>query len=226
MRDKRTKQDQQLRQPTGDGCSRRRFLGGSLAAGALLAFSVPAESASIAETMGEVLVNGARAMRDTVIRVGDRIETAAGASLVFRIGNDAFLVREMSTVMLEAPAGAKALLAGLRLVTGAVLAVFGPGMRSVMTGLVTGAIRGTGIYVEATPSRTYFCTCYGNVGLTAKDGTTKDVKTANHAAHYIEAKSGAAGSIVAAPMLNHNNQELAMLEKLAGRAPRLRTDRN
>ena len=37
---------------------------------------------------GEVLVNGVRAMRDTVIRVGDRIETAAGASIVFRIGND------------------------------------------------------------------------------------------------------------------------------------------
>lgn len=214
------------KQSTGSGCSRRRFLGRSVAVGALLTLGAPAESASIAETMGEVLVNGARAMRDTVIRVGDRIETAAGASLVFRIGSDAFLVREMSTVMLEAPAGAKALLSGLRLVTGAVLAVFGPGMRSVMTGLVTGAIRGTGIYVEATPARTYFCTCYGNVGLTAADGAKKDVVTANHAAHYIHAKPDAAGSIAAAPMLNHNNQELAMLEKLAGRAPRLKPDRS
>lgn len=226
MRNKRTEQFQQYLQATGHPCSRRRFLGGSLAAGALLALSAPVESASLGETMGEVLVNGARAMRDTVVRVGDRIETAAGASLVFRIGNDAFLVREMSTVMLEAPAGAKALLSGLRLVTGAVLAVFGPGMRSVMTGLVTGAIRGTGIYVEATPARTYFCTCYGNVGLTAADGAKKDVKTANHAAHYIHAKSDAAGTIIAAPLLNHNNQELAMLEKLVGREPRLRTDRN
>ena len=216
----------QANQTTGGCCSRRRFLGGGLAAGVLLTLSVPADSASIGETMGEVLVNGVRAMRDTVIRVGDRIETAAGASIVFRIGNDAFLVREMSTVMLEAPAGAKALLSGLRLVTGAVLAVFGPGMRSVMTGLVTAAIRGTGIYMEATPARTYFCTCYGHVGLTAADGTAKDVKTANHVAHYIQAKTDAAAAIVAAPMMNHDNRELAMLEKMAGRAPRLRMDRN
>ncbi len=206
---------------TGRHFSRRRFLGQSVAVGAVLTFSVPVMAASIGETMGEVLVNGMRATRDTVIRIGDRIETAAGASLVFRIGNDAFLVREMSTVMLEASSGSRALLSALRVVTGAVLAVFGPGMRSVMTGLVTGAIRGTGIYVEATPARTYFCTCYGNVGLSAADGTKKDVIATNHTAHYIHAKADAGGSIVAASMLNHNNQELAMLERLAGRKSRL-----
>ena len=149
-----------------------------------------------------------------------------GASLVFRISNDAFLVREMSTVMLEASSGSRALLSALRLVSGAVLAVFGPGMRSVMTGLVTGAIRGTGIYVEASPARTYFCTCYGNVGLSAADGTKKDVIATNHTAHYIHAKADAGGPIFAAPLLNHSNQELAMLEKLAGRKPRLKTDAN
>ena len=209
---------------TGRGFSRRLFLGRSVAAGAVLTLSLRVQSASIGETMGEVLVNGMRAARDTVIRIGDRIETAAGASLVFRIGNDAFLVREMSMVMLEASPGTKALLSGLRIVTGAVLAVFGPGMRSVMTGLVTGAIRGTGIYVEATPARTYFCTCYGNVGLSAVDGAQKDVITTNHSAHYVYAKADRGGSIVAAPMLNHSNQELAILEKLAGRKPRLKTD--
>ena len=139
-----------------------------------------------------------------MIRIGDRIETAAGASLVFRIGNDAFLVREMSTVMLEASSGGKALLSGL----------------------VTGAIRGSGIYVEATPERSYFCTCYGNVGLSAAAGAKKDVMTTNHSAHYIHAKADTGKSIVAAPMLNHSNQELAMLEKLAGRKSRLKAEPN
>lgn len=161
-----------------------------------------------------------------MIRIGNRIETAAGASLVFRIGNDAFLVRQMSTVMLEASSGGKALLSGLRVVTGAVLAVFGPGMRSVMTGLVTVAIRGSGIYVEATPERSYFCTCYGKVGLSAAAGAKKDVMTTNHSAHYIHAKADTGKSIVAAPMLNHSNQELAMLEKLAGRKSRLKAEPN
>ena len=158
-----------------------------------------------------------------MIRIGDRIETAAGASLVFRIGNKAFLLRQMSTVLLEASSGGKALLSGLCVVTGAVLAVFGPGMRSVMTGLVTGAIRGSGIDIEATPARSYFCACYGKVGLSAAAGAKKDVMTTYHSAHYIHAKADTAGSIVAASMLNHSNQELAMLEKLAGRKPRLKS---
>ena len=106
---------------------------------------------------------------------------------------------------------------------GAVLAVFGPGMRSVMTGLVTGAIRGSGIDIEATPARSYFCACYGKVGLSAAAGAKKDVMTTYHSAHYIHAKADTAGSIVAASMLNHSNQELAMLEKLAGRKPRLKS---
>ncbi len=202
--------------------SRRRFLGQTVAVGAVLTLAWPAQPASIGETMGEVLVNGMRAMRDTVIRVGDRIETAAGAHLVFRIGNDAFLVREMSSVVLEASAGTKALLSGLRLVTGALLGVFGPGMKLISTSLVSGAIRGTGIYVEASPERSYFCTCYGDVGLSSADGAKKDVITRDHSAHYIHAKPGAAGAIVSAPMMGHTNAELAMLEKLVGRAPRLK----
>jgi hypothetical protein len=200
---------------------RRRFLAQSVATGAVLAFAMPVWSATIGETMGEVLVNGVRAMRDTVIRAGDRIETAAGAHLVFRIGNDAFLVREMSVLVLEASAGTRALLSGLRLVTGGLLAVFGTGMKTISTSLVSGAIRGTGVYVEAAAGRTYFCTCYGSVGLSAADGSIKDVVARDHTAHYIHAGAGAAGTIVGATMVNHSNAELAMLEKLAGRAPRL-----
>jgi hypothetical protein len=122
----------------------------------------------------------------------------------------------MSTVQLESKAGSL-VISGLRVVTGAVLAVFGPGMRSVMTGLVTAAIRGTGIYVEAGAEQTYFCTCYGDVSLTAADGSRKDVVTRNHSAHVIRAGS----AMQVAPMMNHDNAELAALEKRVGRVPRL-----
>jgi hypothetical protein len=204
------------------GDTRRRFFRQSAALGAALLLSQPAQSASIAETTGEVLINGARAMRDAVIKAGDRIETAAGARIAFRVGNDAFLLREMSVVVLEASPGSRAIMSGLRLLTGALLGVFGAGMKMIQTNLVAGAIRGTGIYVEAAAERSYFCTCYGDVGLSATDGAKKDVATRNHSAHYIFAGGRAGGSIVTAPMVNHDNRELAMLEKLAGRAPRLK----
>ena len=38
---------------------------------------------------------------------------------------------------------------------------------------------------------------------------------------YVYAKAASSASIVEAPMINHTNAELAMLERLAGRAPRL-----
>ena len=205
------------------GEQRRRFLRRSAALGTALALSRPAAAASIAETAGEVLINGARAMREAVIRAGDRIETAAGAHIAFRVGNDAFLLREMSVVVLEASPGSRAIMSGLRLLTGALLGVFGAGMKMIQTNLVTGAIRGTGIYVEVTAKRAYFCTCYGDVGLTAADGAKIDVATRNHSAHFVYPAGQAGGTIVAADMVNHHNRELAMLEKLAGRAARLPT---
>ncbi len=201
---------------------RRRFLQQSAVIGAALLLPQVAVAATVVQSMGEVLVNGVQAMRDTLIKAGDTVKTGAGATVIFVLGADVFMLRQMSSMQLENKGGAL-LINGLRLVTGAMLAVFGPGMRSVMTGFVTAAIRGTGIYVEASAEKTYFCTCYGEVGLAAADGTKKDVLTNNHSAHFIHAKAAAGSVIFAAPMMNHNNQELAQLEKLVGRVPRLKS---
>jgi hypothetical protein len=200
--------------------ARRRFIQHAALAGAAFLLPQPVAAATVAEMAGEVLVNGRQAMRNTVIRAGDAIRTGAAASFSFTLGADAFLLRQMTSIVIEGKADSL-FISGLRVVSGAVLGVFGPGMRSIMTSLVTGAIRGTGVYVEVAPEQTYFCTCYGNVGLVATDGAKKDVVTNNHAAHVIVAKPGAAGSIAVAAMRDHNNQELAALEKLAGRTPRL-----
>ncbi len=200
---------------------RRRFLRQSAAIGAALLLPQPVFAATVVQSMGEVMVNGVQAMRDTLIKAGDTVKTGAGATVIFVLGADVFMLRQMTSLQLESK-GSSLLISGLRLVTGAMLAVFGPGMRSVMTGFVTAAIRGTGIYVEASAEKTYFCTCYGDVGLAAAEGAKKDVLTNNHSAHYIRAKAVAGSAIVAAPMMNHNNQELAQLEKLVGRVPRLK----
>lgn len=198
--------------------ARRRFLQATAVTGAALLFAQPAHTAALAELNGEVLVNGRRAMRDTVIRAGDTVRTGGDAMARFVIGADAFLLRGMSEVVFEAQRDSL-LINGLRLVTGGLLAVFGPGMKSIMTQFVTAAIRGTGIYVEAGAGRTYFCTCYGRVGLTAGDGTTREVTADKHTAYFVGAGEG--GRFSAAPFVNHDNRELAALERLAGRTPRL-----
>jgi len=189
-------------------------------AGTALLLPQAVTAAQIAELAGDVTVTGRRALSNTVIRAGDTVKTGANAMVSFVIGADAFMPRAMSEVVIENKTGAL-LISGLRVITGAMLAVFGPGMRNVMTGFVTAAIRGTGIYVEVSPGKTYFCTCYGNVGLTSKDGSQQDVIATSHRAHFVHADTLAGEALVVAPMMNHDNRELAMLEKLAGRAPRL-----
>jgi len=43
----------------------------------------------------------------------------------------------------------------------------------MLTATTTAGIRGTGIYVEASPERTYFCTCYGTVEIEDQHRTEK-----------------------------------------------------
>ncbi|NBR27925.1 MAG: hypothetical protein EBT83_05865 [Betaproteobacteria bacterium] len=202
------------------GNARRSFLRQAALAGTALLLPPAVSAVPIAEMTGEVTVNGRRAMRETLIKAGDTVKTGANAMVSFVIGADAFMLRAMSEVVIENKTGVL-LISGLRVITGAMLAVFGPGMRNVMTGLVTAAIRGTGIYVEVLPEKTYFCTCYGHVGLTAKDGAQQDIVATNHRAHFVHAAALAGNVFAPAPLMNHENRELATLEKLAGRAPRL-----
>jgi len=145
-------------------CSRHRrgFLTASAVLGAALLLPCAARSASVRLLEGSVSVNGKPAARATRVRAGDLVETGPDSKLVFVIGQDAFLLRERSSLRLEAPTSrGKAATAGIRLEGGALLAVFGKGRRLIQTATATAAIRGTGVYLEATAEQTYFCTCYG-----------------------------------------------------------------
>lgn len=214
---------------------RRQFLLRALATGALVGGSgwqfealaavlgkVPGklpEGKSVFELSGEVTVNGAPATAQTAIRPGDTLRTGKNGLLIAAIGSDAILLRG-NTEMEIAPA--RAARGFFRLVTGAMLAVFGPRQDTydVRTPIATIGIRGTGVYAESDPEKTYLCTCYGQTQLAAVDdpGAGETIRAVHHdAARYILARADAGRRIVPAPFINHTDLELMTLEALVGR---------
>ena len=150
---------------------RRDVLKGTLVAAAAAAVSplrviqealaLGAVESGVYRIKGTVLVNGRTATEKMPLRAGDVIVTGQGAELVFVANKDAFLVRENTRLELGGSAGA-IILTGFRVITGAVLSVFERGRpKRVVTSTATIGIRGTGLYVESEPTRSYVCTCYG-----------------------------------------------------------------
>lgn len=211
---------------------RRAFLLKALAAGLLAAGGLPGARAqffgrkpqrmpagqSIYEATGAVTVNGQAASAATRIGAADRIETGKGAQLIFVVGFDAFLVRENSRLEL---AGGGGIVNTLRLATGALLSVFGAGAKQVITATAATGVRGTGLYVESEPERSYVCTCYGEVLISAVDdaNTSERIVSRHHDAPRYVLKPGAARRIQPAPFINHTDVELALIEALVGRTP-------
>jgi hypothetical protein len=176
---------------------------------------------------GEVRVNDVIVKQGATVGPDDVISTGAGSEAVFVVGKDAFLIREKSRVELgsgtEKGAGSKGtpVILTLRMKAGKLLSVFGRGKKTFVTATAVCGVRGTGIYVEAEADRTYVCTCYGEVDLEAADAPDQReiVKTTHHEApRYIYAK-GTGRMIATAPMKNHTDQELIMLESLVKRRP-------
>jgi hypothetical protein len=216
---------------------RRRLLVKLLAAGA---FSAPTLQAlaqvlgerpakmpadrSIYRMSGAVTVNGKPAVANMRISANDSIETAKGAELVFVHADNAYIVRESSRMTVaEQQSQGNVVQSALRLITGKVLAVFAPGKpQRVLTTTATIGIRGTGVYTEADPEQTYFCTCYGvtDINATNDKQSRKTVKSRHHDEPvYILAKAKEGKSIRSAPFINHTDQELMLIETLVGREP-------
>jgi hypothetical protein len=179
------------------------------------------EGRSIFEMRGEVLVNGRRATELTPIRPTDTITTGSDSYLIAAVGQSAFLVRDRSVLDLG---GANPLKTAMRLVTGKFLGVFGQlaGKQavSISTPTATIGIRGTGLYAESEPGRTYLCTCYGVTDLAAaKDPEARErIKAQHHdAPRYILAEPDNGRLITPAPFINHTDLELMTLEALVGR---------
>jgi hypothetical protein len=170
---------------------------------------------------GDVRVNGAPAAEGMDVKAGDVITTGAGSELLFVTGKDAFLVRANSRVEVQGTAG-ELVATGLRILSGAVLSAFAPGeTKTIRTPTSTIGIRGTAVYVEAEAARTYACVCYGEADLasSADPAARETVRTRYHDQPRYILGMGAPQMIMGAPVINHTDAELVMLENLVGRWP-------
>lgn len=182
------------------------------------ALALGAVESGVYRIKGTVLVNDRTASEKMPLKAGDVIVTGRGAELVFVANKDAFLVRENTRLELGGSAGA-IILTGFRVITGAVLSVFERGRpKRVITSTATVGIRGTGLYVESEPTRSYICTCYGvsDIEAIADPRYRETVETRHHdEPRYVHATGKT--MIASAAIQNHADAELVMLESLVGR---------
>jgi hypothetical protein len=170
---------------------------------------------------GDVRINGVPAKEGMPVVGGDVITTGANSEVVFVTGRDAFLIRANARVEAQGDAG-PLLLSGLRVITGAVLSVFAPGEpKTLRTATATIGIRGTAVYLEAEEARTYVCCCYGEAEIvsTADPSARETVRTRQHEQPRYVMASGAPKMLMGAPVVNHTDAELMLLESLVGRRP-------
>jgi hypothetical protein len=173
----------------------------------------------VARARGDARVNGKPAQRGMQVKPGDVVTTGRDAELVIVVGRDAFLVRAQSRIELSGDA-TSSLVSGLRVVTGALLSVFEPGKeKKIRTPTAAIGIRGTGLYVEIDGTRTYVCTCYGEAELVPVDDPTaaEMVRTRHHDEPRYIYPRGMPRMIEKAPVINHTDAELVLLESLVGR---------
>ncbi len=215
---------------------RRRWLIQALAAGffsgtgiealAQVLGSAPAKlpaGKSVYRVNGQVLINGQSATPDSKVAGGSSIKTGRNGEIVYAVGTSAFILRENSEVVVESPPAESLVVSGIRLLTGKLLSVF-PSRRPVQltTRIASIGIRGTGVYKEADPDQTYFCTCYGVADVSAvNDPESKETVAAKHHDRplYILPGEQKGKNIRAAPFVNHTDQELMLVETLVGRQP-------
>lgn len=164
---------------------------------------------------GEVHINGQPAQPGMPVAPGDTIITGADGEAIYIIGRDVYLQRDRSVVSI----GSEALKSGLRVITGKLLAVFAKGQRQITVPTATIGIRGTACYIDARPERVYFCLCYGSADIvSARDpALTARITTRYHdSPFYLNAD---AVVMQAAPVIDHTDAELILLESLVGRVP-------
>lgn len=176
-------------------------------------------NAGVHKFRGQVEINGQSAARGAAVKPGDTVTTGAKSYVTFVVGQDAFLLRGNSKLELE---GSGFLVNLARIVTGKLLSVYGKGTPRTLRGTTaTIGIRGTGAYIEVSPERNYFCLCYGEAEIVpvADAGASETVKTIHHDAPRFIYAEGRSRIIERAPVINHKDEELILLESLVGRVP-------
>lgn len=179
---------------------------------------------SIYRVTGTAVVNGTPVTPQSIIRPGDTIETGRDSELIFVVDGHSMILRSESRLTIEGgrKEPASLIITGLRLLTGKLLSVSRRSQMRVTTSTATIGIRGTGWYAESEPERTYFCTCYGTSDVVATgDPQSRQTVVASHHDRplYILAEAPPGRRIREAPVINHTDEELALIEALVGRTP-------
>lgn len=187
---------------------------------------------SVYQVHGRAWVNGNRVDENTRIGPNDTIKTARNSTLVFAVGGHAMLLRGGSHLVLQGnETGGEhdsPLINLLRLFSGALLSVSRHKGMQITTPTVTIGVRGTGVYLEAGPDKTFFCDCYGEVDIEAHhDVQSKDTVISKHHDRplfiFNESVPGKAIRDVrdagVKPLYPHTDDELTMIEALVGRKP-------
>lgn len=174
---------------------------------------------SIYKLKGQVIVDGQNANINSRITASSRVETGPNSRVTFVVGGDAFVLRSNSELQMG---GDGFLISGMRILTGKLLSVFGErsAPHKIATSTATIGIRGTGIYIESEPELTYACTCYGHTQISALAdlNVSKDIVTKHHEKPvYILPSTSNKQLIVPAPVKNHTDTELSLIEALVGR---------
>lgn len=178
------------------------------------------EGRSIYKLKGKVIVDGQKATINTRITASSKIETGPGSRIIFVVGGDAFVLRSDSELQMG---GIGFLISGMRILSGKILSVFGErtAPHEIATSTATIGIRGTGIYIESSPEQTYACTCYGHthIAALADPNVSKNIVTKYHDEPvFILPTAKNKKLIVPAPVINHSDSELELIESLVGRS--------
>ena len=185
-------------------------------------------SQSVYRVRGKAWVNGERVHAGTRIGPNDTVKTGKDSELVFVVGDHAMLLRSGSHLVIEAKDQndpGSLLIGALRLFSGKLLSVSrNKGMR-IHTPTATIGIRGTGVYLEAGPEKTYFCNCYGEVDVIANNDatSTETVISRHHDKPLYIYGQGQPGQCIHDAQRqgrpNHSDEELMLTEALVGRVP-------
>ncbi len=209
--------------------SRRAWLLGATGIGgvAWLVWRRPwlADRQGVLKRTGELSIDGKPADVGALVRPGARVRVSSDGSAVLVIGEDAFLL-DGGTEMVFPRDESNSVVRVLTVLTGAVLSVFGPKPITLETPTATIGIRGTGAYIEIHPDRTYACICYGSAEIRAKSdpGIRETIATKHHDQPRLIHAATTGRVIEPAPMINHTDLELIMLEALVDREPPFGTE--
>lgn len=174
------------------------------------------QRSNVVEMVGDITVNGERLIPQRALQTGDQIATGPNSHVVFVVGNSSFLVRQNSRLAVERGRTLNTV-SLLRMLTGAVASVWGPGSnRRIVTPTLTAGIRGTGVYTEVLPDqgyRSYFCNCYGTVDMAA-GGDRLVSQSDYHQSFWGEAQAKNGRFLTPAGAINHTDEEMEYLARL------------